>query len=291
MRRSQPVDGFQLGYDTSGDGPAILLLHGWPGDRTDYRQLVPLLAGSATVVVPDLRGFGGSDQHPVDPAAPIGASPYSADAQVRSLVGLIGELGLDRPVIGGYDVGSRVAQTLARSHPDLVRALVISPPVPGVGDRILGPQAHREFWYQAFHQLDLVEDLVDGRPEAVRSYLRHFWTHWSGPDFTPTDEHLDHLVSGYSPPGAFVASIGWYRAGAAVVARALAERPPAPDQRIAVPTTILWPELDPLFPPQWADRVDEYFGAARVQHLAGVGHFVPVEAPGRFAAALLAAIR
>jgi pimeloyl-ACP methyl ester carboxylesterase len=49
------VDGFELAHDRFGAGPAVLLLHGWPGDRTDYRDLVPLLAG-CEVVLPDLRG-------------------------------------------------------------------------------------------------------------------------------------------------------------------------------------------------------------------------------------------
>ena len=86
-------------------------------------------------------------------------------------------------VVGGYDVGSRVAQALARARPELVRALVLAPPLPGVGARVLSADAHREFWYQAFHRLELAEQLIDGRPDAVRAYLRHFWDHWSGPGF------------------------------------------------------------------------------------------------------------
>jgi pimeloyl-ACP methyl ester carboxylesterase len=283
MQRSEPVDGFRLAYDRAGQGPPVLLLHGWPGDRSDYRDVLPLLPG-VDAVVPDLRGFGSSDKHPAAPA-----EQYSADAQTRSLLGLLDQLGLDRPVIGGYDIGSRVAQTLARQRPDRVRALVISPPVPGVGRRILAPEAQREFWYQQFHQLPLAERLVDGDRAAVREYLWHFWTHWSGPGFVPVPADLDHLAEVYGAPGAFVASIGWYRAGAGAVARALAERPPPPDQRISPPTTLLWPEHDPLFPADWGDRVDEFFSAATLRWLPGVGHFVPREAPAEFAAALLAA--
>ena len=77
------------------------------------------------------------------------AGQYSADAQARSVVGLIEELGLTRPVLAGYDIGSRIAQTVARLRPDLVRALVVAPPVPGIGDRILSAAAQTEFWYQA----------------------------------------------------------------------------------------------------------------------------------------------
>ena len=71
MHQETAVDGFRLAYDRTGAGrgaPAVLLLHGWPGDRTDYRQVAPLLSASADVVVPDLRGFGESDKHHADPA-------------------------------------------------------------------------------------------------------------------------------------------------------------------------------------------------------------------------------
>jgi len=283
MRQDRAVDGFRLAYQRSGPGPgapAVLLLHGWPGDRTDYRGVQPLVAAAADVVVPDLRGFGESDKLEADPA-----SQYSAAAQARSLIGLIEELALGRPVLAGYDIGSRIAQ----DRPDLVRALVIAPPLPGIGDRILQSKAQQEFWYQTFHQLELCTQLIDGQPDAVRAYLRHFWSHWSGPGYEPAGDHLDHLVSVYGPPGAFTASIAWYRAGAGSVAASLAEQ--VPKRKIAVPTTVLWPEYDPLFPREWSDRIGEFFAAVTLTRLDGVGHFSPVEAPGAFAAAIAAAIR
>jgi pimeloyl-ACP methyl ester carboxylesterase len=278
---SRPVDGFQLAYDRTGHGPAVVLLHGWPGDRTDYQDVTAALAPTAEVVVPDLRGFGESDKHPGDPA-----QLYSVAAQARSVIGLIEELGLDCPVLGGYDIGSRIAQTVAGTRPDLISALVIAPPLPGIGKRILDAGAQQEFWYQPFHQLSLAEELIDGRPDAVRAYLRHFWSHWSGPDFEPDDERLDHLVSVYGGVGAFTASIAWYRAGAGSVARSVAERAPRPQDRLTTRTTVLWPEHDPLFPPAWADRIDEFFTDVRVEFINQVGHFMPIEAAGRFSAAL-----
>jgi pimeloyl-ACP methyl ester carboxylesterase len=287
MRQERAIDGFRLAYDRTGrgpEGPAVVLLHGWPGDRTDYREVVPLLSAAADVIVPDLRGFGESDKHEAEPA-----SQYSAAAQARSVVGLIGELALRRPVIAGYDIGSRIAQAIARDTPDLVSALVIAPPLPGIGDRILTPRAQREFWYQAFHNLELCTQLIDGQPEAVRSYLRHFWSHWSGPGYEPAGDHLDHLVSVYGPPGAFAASVAWYRAGAGSVAASLSERVPDPDRRIAVPATVLWPSHDPLFPREWSDRIDEFYAAARLTPLDGAGHFTPLECPRDFAAAIAAA--
>jgi pimeloyl-ACP methyl ester carboxylesterase len=285
MPTSSPVDGFRLVYDRSGSGDPVVLLHGWPGDRLDYREVTPRLTHLADVVVPDLRGFGESDKHPANPA-----EQYSADAQVRSVVGLIEELELGPAVIAGYDVGSRVAQTLARKSPDRVRALVISPPVPGVGDRVLAPKAQEEFWYQAFHQLSLIEEILDGQPSAVRAYLRHFWSHWSGPSFALPDAALDRLVDRYGAPGSFTASIAWYRAGSGTIARSVAEMSAPLPEPIAVSTTVLWPEFDPLFPQAWGDRVSEFFSEAAVKPLAGVGHFAPLEAPDEFAASVSAAL-
>ena len=136
---------------------------------------------------------------------------------------------------------------------------------------------------QWFHQLSLPDELIDGNPDAVRSYLRHFWAQWSGPTFAIADADLDHLVAVYSPPGAFAASIAWYRAGAGTVVTALAELPPRRDQRIGTPASVLWPDHDHLFPREWSDRLDEFFADARLTTVAGVGHFTPVECPEEFA--------
>lgn len=277
------VDGFELAYDRTGSGPAVVLLHGWPGDRSDYRELIPLLAG-CEVVAPDLRGFGESDRHAADPG-----TQYNAAANARSVAGLITELGLNTPVVFGYDIGSRVAQALARNRPDLVKALVITPPVPGVGTRVFGPGPMREFWYQSFHRLPLAEELIDGKPEAVREYLRHFWNHWSGPAFELDEAALDRLVSVYGPPGAFTASINWYRAGAGTIGLALSEQAPAPADRIAAPTAVLWPDHDPLFPREWSDRLAEFFSHARLRFVDGAGHFAPLEFPAVIAEEILGA--
>jgi pimeloyl-ACP methyl ester carboxylesterase len=285
MPRSSPVDGFSLAYDRTGEGEPVVLLHGWPGSRADYRLVEPLLAGAADVVVPDLRGFGESDRHSADPD-----EGYSGDAQARSVTGLLDELGLGRVVLAGYDIGSRIAQVIARRSPQRVRALVLTPPMPGAGRRLLDPAVLSEFWYQNFHRLQLPEQLLDGDRDAVRSYLEHFWTHWSGPSYTPADADLDRLADSYARPGAFTASIGWYRQGPGILARGLAEQAPAPEDRLHVPTRVLWPDHDPLFPSAWADRLDEFFTDVSLTPLPDSGHFVPLEAPDAFAAAIRAAL-
>ena len=186
----------------------IVLLHGWPGDPEDWREVIPLL-----------------DEEPVVPEL-----LWHPDVSAATLAQRVADL-IDEPaVICGYDVGSRVAQAVA---PEKVRALVLAPPLPGAGDRVLTPEAQREFWYQAFHQLDLAEQLVDGNRDAVRAYLRHFWRHWSGPGFELPEDHLERLTDRYAQPGAFTKSIGWYRAGSGMVAMSLAETPPEQRHRRA----------------------------------------------------------
>jgi pimeloyl-ACP methyl ester carboxylesterase len=264
-----------LAYDRTGSGPAVVAVHGWPGDRQDFGAVADLLP-DADVVRPDLLGFGGSPK-PAD-------GDYGAAAQCARIRALMDELDIERAVLVGYDVGSRVVQTLAVAHPERLVALVVAPPLPGAGARVLEPTAQPEFWYQAFHQLSLVEEIIDGRPDAVRAYLRHFWTHWSGPDFTPSDGMLNRLTAAYAEEGAFTASIGWYRAGSAMIASSLAEAPP--EQRCAVPVTVLWPEHDPLFPRAWSDRLGEWYSDVDLRPVDRVGHFSPVEAPQAWADAI-----
>lgn len=279
--KSLPCEGFTLDYDRAGTGPAVVLLHGWPGDRHDYDAVVPLLAAAHDVVVPDLRGFGASSKPLVDPA-----QHYGAAGQARSIVALIEELGLARVVLAGYDVGSRIAQAVARARPDLVQALVVAPPLPGIGQRILEPQVQAEFWYQSFHRSPLIERVLDGDARAVREYLAYIWGHWSGPGYAVEAARFERLVEAYSAPGAFTASIAWYRAGSGAVAMSLAESVPAPEARLAIPTTVLWPEHDKLFPRAWSDRLGEFFRDVALVPLDGIGHFVPLEAPGAFAEAV-----
>src|SRR5258707_422159 len=126
MHQEAAIDGFRLAYERTGSGPAVLLLHGWPGDRTDYRAVVPLVSRAADVIFPDLRGFGESDKHTADPAR-----EYNAAAQARSIAGLIGELGLGQGVLAGYDIGSRIAHAVATDRPQPVRAPLVRTPSAG----------------------------------------------------------------------------------------------------------------------------------------------------------------
>ena len=112
MQHSAPTDGFRLAYERSGSGAPVLLLHGWPGDHTDWDQLVPSLTDVADVLRPDLRGFGASDKHKADPE-----KIYSGHGQARVVVALMDELKIKDAVVAAYDVGSLVSQTIAAMRP------------------------------------------------------------------------------------------------------------------------------------------------------------------------------
>ena len=128
------------------------------------------------------------------------------------MVGLIDELGLERAADRRLRhrqpdrAGDRARHARSRCARWSSRRRC-----PGAGRRILSPEAMREFWYQSFHQLSLIEEILDGDRAAVRAYLAHFWHHWSGPATRPADARLDHLAAAYGAPGAMTASIGWYR--------------------------------------------------------------------------------
>lgn len=243
----------------------VVLLHGWPGSTEDFRRVIPLLPEGVRPIVPALRGFGPAFD------GEITASESTALAHAERVIAQ-----LDGPAIfAGYDIGSRVAQTIARIAPELVHGLVVTPAYPGIGDRRNEPEMQEHFWYQHFHRNGLASTLLDGNPAAVRDYLTFIWSTWTNDPSILDDPEFDALVADYSRPGAFTASIQWYTAN----------RIPAAETPTAVPTVMLWPSGDPLFPVRWADRFDEWFTNGRLERVESA-HFLPLEAPAVFAKAI-----
>jgi pimeloyl-ACP methyl ester carboxylesterase len=270
------ADGLELHYVRWGQGtPQVLLLHGWPGFWYDWRRVLPRLAEFTSAIALDFRGFGASAK----PDWPV-QTAYSQEAQARNVLALLDQVGAQRIVLVGYDIGSRVAQTLARLAPERVRALVLSAPVyPGFGTRPLEPEAQRERWYRQFHQLPQADALIGHDQETVRLYLSHFYDHWLGNKQALRPAEFAEIVKTYAQPGAARGSIAWYRAGggSAQMALTAGDTPPAP---ITQPTSVLWGEVDPVLPSAWADRLGDTFShLLRVQILPAIGHFVPFEAP------------
>lgn len=275
------ADGHRVHLTRGGSGPAVVCLHGWPGSWFDYRLLRPLLEPDADVVALDLRGFGASARPDLPP------SGYGREAQAAVVRAVLDALALDDVVLVGYDVGSAVAVQLARDLPGRIAGLALGNPMhPGAGRRALEPEQRGEFWYQDFHRLPLAAELVDGVPDAVEAYLGHFYRHWSGRRDALGADHLAALVRSYAEPGAFTASLNWYRSGSSSLFAAMAAREAPPPPPVQVPAAVVWGAADPLFPLPFADGLDATLPGHTLQVLHDVGHFVPLEAPAELAAAV-----
>jgi pimeloyl-ACP methyl ester carboxylesterase len=261
VRRSAAVDGFELAYDRVGAGPAVVLLHGWPGDRTDYRALVPLLASSTEVVVPDLRGFGESDK-------PEDVRAYAVRHSVSDVIAILDRLEVERAHVVGHDWGAGVAWALAAFVPARVDRLVAM----SVGH----PNALREpsleqrekGWYQLLFQFPgVAEELVmrdDWR--LFRQMLRG-----AGDD--------DNYVADLARPGALTAALNWYRANASP-AQELERTRPFPT--VAAPTLGVWSSGDSYLTEENMVRSRRHVtGPWRYERIEGASHWLQLDAPER----------
>jgi pimeloyl-ACP methyl ester carboxylesterase len=122
------VNGIRLHYIDEGDGPLVILLHGFPYLWYMWRRQIPALtAAGFRVAVPDQRGFGQTDR-------PESIEAYDVTQSVGDVVGLIAALGETSAVVVGHDLGAWVAQAAAMMRPDLFRSLVmLNTPVPPRG--------------------------------------------------------------------------------------------------------------------------------------------------------------
>jgi pimeloyl-ACP methyl ester carboxylesterase len=110
------VNGTTLHYVWGGNGPAVVLLHGYPQDWTEWRHVIPELSRHFTVVAVDLRGIGGSKPT---------QGGYDAMNLAADIRGLVGKLELDRPYIAGHDIGGLVAYAYGRAYPDATRGVMV----------------------------------------------------------------------------------------------------------------------------------------------------------------------
>src|SRR5690348_12052009 len=132
-----------LHYVEAGDGPLIVLLHGFPEFWFGWRlQIAPLAAAGFRVVAPDTRGYNLSSQ-------PEGFEAYGVDLLADDIRGVIGELGAGSAVLGGHDWGGSIAWIAAMSHPEVVgRLAVLSAAQPRrLGEGLKNPNQLRKSWY------------------------------------------------------------------------------------------------------------------------------------------------
>ena len=261
-----------LHYVRLGRGDPVVLLHGWPGFWWDWRRILLPLSEFVDVIAPDLRGFGESDKPDLPPAVGYSRAILADDIDV-----LLEQLGIASAVLAAYDIGASVAQVLARRHPNRVRALALfNPAYPGIGDRRFGPSVRHEFWYQALHALDWSDRMIAHDRETLSIYLRHFYEHWAGRRPAVSEREFEAILDTYVRPGAFRASIAYYRARSS---ETQADRANYDGSAIEQPTVVGWGDSDPVMVSAWSDRLAETFPDHELARFRGIGHFVPMEAP------------
>ncbi|WP_406490198.1 alpha/beta fold hydrolase [Streptomyces phaeochromogenes] len=200
------VNGLRLHAVTGGDGPALLLIGGWPQTWYAWREVMPALARRHTVVAVDSRGAGLSDK-PDD--------GYDAGTLAADLVALMAALGHDRFDVVGHDIGTWTGYALAADHPERVgRLAILEAVIPGLtpSPPFFGPAAaNLKLWQFGFNRLtDLNEELVRGRERLFFGY--QFAKKAATPDAIPAyavDVYVDAITA---DPRALRASFAYYRA-------------------------------------------------------------------------------
>ena len=182
-------NGVSIHVRQAGQGPAVLLLHGYGETGDMWVPMAVDLARDHTVIVPDLRGLGLSSK-------PAGG--FDKKTQAGDVAGVLGALKIERIDLVAHDIGNMVAFAFAAQHPEQVRRLVlIDAPVPGVGpwEEIL---KNPLLWHFRFGGPDM-ERLVAGRE---RIYLDRFWNEFSATPSRFSEKAREHYARLYALPGA-----------------------------------------------------------------------------------------
>ena len=187
-------DRVRLASAITGEGPAVLLVHGFPDSRHVWREQVgPLAEAGFRVIAPDLRGFGESER-------PEGVDAYRVTEVVGDLIELLDEQGVERAHVVGHDWGAGIAWVLAALRPERVASLAaLSVGHPNASRRPT-LEAREKAWYQLLFLFDEAEELLL-RDDAR---LLREWLH-DAPD-------AERYVRELAEPGALTARLGLYRA-------------------------------------------------------------------------------
>ena len=279
-----------VGYvdDGPADGPAVLLLHGWPYDIHSYLEVTPLLVAEGyRVVVPYLRGFGTTRL--------LSEATFRNGEQAAlavDVIALMDALEIERAVLGGFDWGARTADIVAALWPERCRALVsVSGYLIGsqqAGQAPLPPAAELQWWYQYYFA---TERGRLGYSEHRREFTRLIWR-TASPKWTFDDATFDRTAQSFDNPDHVAIVIHNYRWRLGLadgeseygdLERRLAEAPV-----IAVPTITLEGDANGAPHPDPAAYAGKFTGKYTHRLLAGgVGHNVPQEAPQAFAEAVV----
>lgn len=279
-----------VGYVDAGppDGPAAILLHGWPYDIHSFVDVVPLLtAAGYRVVVPYLRGYG-TTRFLSDDAVRNGEPA----AMGLDLVALMDALHIDSAKLAGFDWGARTADVVAALWPERCQGLVS---VSGYliagresGRAPLPPKAELAWWYQYYFA---TERGREGYDKNRRDFNKLIW-HTASPQWTFDDATFDRSATAFDNPDHVDIVVHNYR-----WRLALADGEPQYDeveQRLAAQPKITVPSISLEGDANGAPHVEPSVYAkqftGRYEHRTiggGVGHNLPQEAPQAFADAVL----
>lgn len=253
-----------------GQGPPLLLLHGYPQTHTMWHRVAPALAERFSVVCPDLRGYGDSDK----PAGDDTHAAYAKRTMAEDQVAVMRRLGFDRFAVAGHDRGARVALRLALDHAEAVSHLVILDIVPtatvyGYLDRARATTVWRYFFL--VQPYDLPERLIGADPEG---YLRWTLGEWCDTAGALSDEAVAEYVRCFDA-STIHASCEDYRAGATIDLRHDAADA---HRQLHCPTLVLWSKggIGDSYDVTriWEQRAPDLRGRA-----LDSGHFIAEERP------------
>ena len=253
------VGDVELHYVEAGDGPLVLLLHGFPEFWYGWRQqIAPLARAGFRVVAPDLRGYNLSSK-------PDGFADYTADKLAEDVRGLIRELGEETALVVGHDWGGTVAWTLAMNHPEVVdRLAILNAAHPRkLNEGLRNPRQLLRTWYFFYFQLPRLPER-----RARRRHWRFFKRFLRDARPPHTAEEIDRYVQAWSRPGAAKAIIDYYRA--AVRLGSKQEIHP-----VTAPTLVIWGQGDRYLGPKLAEpHHEDVPNLDRVERLPNASHWV-----------------
>ena len=276
------VSGAAISCVVVGNGPPLLLLHGYPQTHAMWHRIAPRLAERYTVVCSDLRGYGDAGK----PAGGERSVNYSKRAMAADQVELMRALGFSRFRLAAHDRGARVSHRLCLDHPDAVERVALLDISP---TRIMYEKADTAFatayyhWYFLIQPFDLPERLIGSAPVY---YLRRKLAGWGSAGLSIFDPRaLAEYERCFSDPATVHATCEDYRAAAGIDLEHDAADAQA---RITCPLLVLWGEkgvVHRLFDPiaDWRSVATDVRGRALPS-----GHYLAEEAPDQTLAELTA---
>lgn len=203
-RRKLKLDKVTINYQIGGKGKPLVLLHGWPQHSLMWHTVAPILAKSFTVIVPDMRGAGGSS---------IPVNGYDKKTMADDIYQVIVSLEYEQCFVAGYDLGSGVAFNLAARHPDVVQKVAVMEfGLPGYGyEQMMSPSPDWHAgsnWHLGFFTVPQVAEWAFTGKE--RELLTWFLWHISHDESATPREHFNIYVDLMKRPGALRAGIEYY---------------------------------------------------------------------------------